>query len=260
MNSDFFNRPTVKTYFVSDTHLGSLAFTNNRDNERKLVRWLDRIKPDCEALYLMGDMIDFWFEYKRVVPKGYVRFFGKIAEFTDSGIPVYWFAGNHDIWLFSYVQQELGVNVISDVIETTLHGKKVLLAHGDGLGDPSISFKLLRSIFHSRTCQRLFKMINPYFGIGFGMQWAKHSRLKRGPGPETYLGEEKEHLVLYAKQDAARRGNEAPDYYIFGHRHILLDLSISVKSRVIILGEWFYHYSYGVLDDNGFELFTFDEA
>ncbi len=249
----------MKTYFVSDTHLGSLAFTNNRQNELKLVRWLDSIKQDCEALYLMGDMIDFWFEYKHVVPKGFVRFFGKLAEFTDSGIPVYWFIGNHDIWLFSYVQHELGVKVMKGTVETTLHGKKVILAHGDGLGDPSVTFRLLRSIFHNKTCQRLFRMVNPYFGLGFGLQWAKHSRLKRGPGPEIYMGEEKEHLVQYAKQDAILRGKEAPDYYIFGHRHILLDLSISVKTRVIILGEWFYHYSYGVLDDNGFELFTFDE-
>lgn len=250
----------MKTYFVSDTHLGCLAFPNNRENELKLVRWMDSIKADCEALYLMGDMIDFWYEYKYVVPKGFVRFFGKLAEFTDSGIPVYWFTGNHDIWLYSYVQQELGVTVVTDILETTLHGKKVVLAHGDGLGDPSLSFRILRSIFHNKVCQRLFSTIHPYFAMGFGLNWAKHSRLKRGPGPEVYMGEDREHLVQYAKQDLLKRGNDAPDFYIFGHRHILLDLSLSTKSRIIILGEWFYHYSYGVLDDNGFDLLTFEES
>lgn len=248
----------MRTYFVSDAHLGSLAFSNRKEYEKKLVRWMDSIKSDCEALYLLGDMIDFWYEYKMVVPKGYVRFFGKIAEFTDSGIPVIWFAGNHDIWLFNYIQDELGVKVIKDIYETTLYGKKVLMAHGDGLGDPSVNFKIIRSIFHNRFLQILFSTIHPRLSIAFGLNWAKHSREKRGDGPETYLGEEKEHLVQYSKNHAAKAGNDAPDFYIYGHRHILLDLGITSKSRVIILGEWFYHFSYGVLDENGFEINTFE--
>jgi len=246
----------VKTFFVSDTHLGSLAFEGDKERERTLVRWLDSIKPECEALYLLGDMIDFWYEYKYVVPRGYVRFFGRLADFTDSGIPVYWFTGNHDIWLFSYVQEELGVTVINGIHETTLYGQHVFMAHGDGLGDPSRSFALLRSIFHNKTCQKLFKTIHPWLGMGFGLNWAKHSRLKRGPGPEIYLGEDKEHLVQFAKEHTKKAGDKAPDLYIFGHRHILLDLSLSSSSRIIILGEWFYHYSYGVMDEQGFELRT----
>lgn len=249
----------MKTYFVTDTHLGSLALSNRSENEKKLVRWMDSIRTDCEALYLLGDMIDFWYEYKMVVPKGYVRFFGKIAEFTDSGIPVYWFTGNHDIWLYNYVQDELGVTVLNGIYETTMYGKKVLMAHGDGLGDPSVKFRILRSIFHNRVCQVLFSAINPRLAIAFGLNWAKKSRLNRGEGPETYLGEDKEHLVLFSKEHAAESGENAPDLYIFGHRHILLDLSISRKSRVIILGEWLFHYSYGVFDDNGFEINQFEE-
>jgi len=208
---------------------------------------------------MLGDMIDFWFEYKLVVPKGYVRFFGKLAEFTDAGIPVYWITGNHDIWLFSYVQKELGVTVLKDSQEVSLYGKKLFLAHGDGLGDPSLQFSLLRSIFHSRVCQVLFATIHPRLAIGFGLRWAKHSRLKRGPGPEVYLGEDKEHLVIYAKKQAVAAGEKAPDYYIFGHRHIMLDLSISVNSRIIILGEWFDLFSYGVLGPDGFKLCQFEQ-
>lgn len=246
----------MKTYFISDTHLGCLAFEGDKERERALVAWLDAIKPDCEALYLLGDIIDFWYEYKYVVPKGYVRFFGRLADFTDSGIPVYWFTGNHDVWLFSYVQEELGVTVINGIHETTLYGKRVLMAHGDGLGDPSRTFALLRALFHNRVCQQLFKTVHPWFGMRFGLNWAKHSRLKRGAGPEIYLGEDKEHLVLFAKDHAKKAGNQAPDFYIFGHRHILLDLSISASSRIIILGEWFNHFSYGVMNEQGFELRT----
>lgn len=248
----------MRTYFISDAHLGCLAFKDGPENEHKLVEWMNYIKPDCEALYLLGDMIDFWYEYKLTVPKGFVRFFGKIAEFTDAGIPVFWFTGNHDIWLFSYVQKELGVTVLKDHLETELYGKKIFMAHGDGLGDPSFQFRLLRTIFHNRVCQVLFSSIHPHLGLGFGQKWAKHSRLKRGPDPEIYLGEDKEHLVLFAKKHASENGENAPDLYIFGHRHILLDLSISRKSRVIVLGEWFYHYSYGVLGKEGFELCHFE--
>lgn len=240
-----------KAYFLSDAHLGSLAVPNNKENERLLVKWLESIQADCAALYLMGDMIDFWFEYATVVPKGFVRFFGKLAEFTDKGIPVHWFTGNHDIWLFEYVQNELGIQVSYGPKEIECFGKKLYLAHGDGLGDPSSTFKLLRSIFHNRTSQRLFRWIHPDVGLAFGLQWAKNSRLKRGPEPEQYLGEDKEFLVRFAKSDASLKGENAPDYYIFGHRHILLDLLINKRSRIVILGDWIEHFSYAVLDEKG---------
>jgi UDP-2,3-diacylglucosamine hydrolase len=248
----------MKTYFASDAHLGSWAFDDTIAHERKLVRWLDSIKPDCEALYLLGDMIDFWFEYKHVVPKGFNRFFGKLAEFTDQGISVHWFIGNHDIWLFRYVQEELGVIVHKEPQLVNLHGKSFYMAHGDGLGDPSTGFRFLRSVFHNRFNQRLFALLHPNLGIGFGFRWAKHSRLKREKDPEKYLGEENEYLIQFAKQHAAALGSEAPDFYVFGHRHILLDLMISGKSRVVILGDWFRQFSYGELDENGFSLELFE--
>jgi UDP-2,3-diacylglucosamine hydrolase len=249
----------MKTYFVSDAHLGSWAFKDKPENEKKLVRWMDSIKADCEALYMLGDMIDFWFEYKLVIPKGYARFFGKIAAFTDAGIPVYWFAGNHDIWLFHYVQDELGVTVYNDEIETIIHGKKFFMAHGDGLGDPSLNFRILRRIFHSRFCQGLFAFVHPRQSLWFGLNWAKNSRLKREKQPESYLGEDKEYLIQFSKKHAAENGENAPDFYVFGHRHILLDLMISSKSRVVILGDWIHLFSYGEFDGRDFQMHYFEE-
>ena len=248
----------MKTYFVSDAHLGSWAFEDKKAHEQKLVRWLDSIKTDCQALYLLGDMIDFWFEYKQVVPRGFNRFFGKLAEFTDAGIPVYWFIGNHDIWLFNYVQEELGVIVYKAPQQVTLYGKTFYLAHGDGLGDPSIGFRILRSVFHNTLTQWLFALLHPNLGICFGLSWARHSRIKREKDPEKYLGEENEYLIQYAKKHASELGSGAPDFYLFGHRHILLDLMISGKSRVVILGDWFRQFSYGELDENGFSLELFE--
>lgn len=249
----------MKTYFVSDAHLGSWVLQDRLANEKKLVRWMDSIKPDCEALYLMGDMIDFWFEYKQAVPKGYTRFFGKIAEFTDAGIPVHWFAGNHDIWLFNYVQEELGVTVYRQETEVLIQGKKFFLAHGDGLGDPSRQFRMLRRIFHNRFNQKLFNCLHPDLGLKFGLNWAKHSRLKREYNPETYLGEDKEYLIQYSKKHLAEKGADAADFYIFGHRHILLDLMISAKSRIIILGDWFRLFTYASFDGTVLELLSFEE-
>ena len=249
----------MKIYFVADAHLGSLAYNDKLGGEKKLVRWMDSIKTDCEVLYLLGDMIDFWFEHKLVVPKGYARFFGKIAEFTDSGIPVYWFAGNHDIWLFNYVQKELGVIVYNEALEVVLHGKRFFMAHGDGLGDPSLQFRILRKIFHNRFCEIMFGALHPRLSIGFGLEWAKRSRLKREKEPEVYLGEDKEYLIQFAKTHAAKSREKAADFYIFGHRHILLDLMISSKSRVIILGDWIHHFSYGEFDGKDFRLKIFEK-
>jgi UDP-2,3-diacylglucosamine hydrolase len=249
----------MKTYFVSDAHLGSLYLEDRLANEKKLVRWMDSIRPDCESLYLMGDMIDFWFEYKQAVPKGYARFFGKIAEFTDAGIPVHWFAGNHDIWLFDYVQTELGVIVYREETEVLIQGKKFYLAHGDGLGDPSREFRMLRKVFHSKVNQKLFSWLHPNLGMKFGLNWAKHSRKKREYNPETYLGEDKEYLIQFSKRYIAEKGADAADFFIFGHRHILLDLMLSAKSRIIILGDWFRLFTYASFDGTDFELLSFEE-
>ena len=234
-------------YFISDAHLGSLATEHRRTQERRLVRFLDEIKKDAEAVFMLGDMFDFWYEYKRVVPKGFTRFLGKVSELTDMGIEVHYFTGNHDIWAYSYLEEECGVTLHRKPATIELHGKTFYLAHGDGLGDPDRKFRLIQSVFHSKVCQRLFTWLHPDLGIGFGLQWAKHSRLKRKDGKEPpYMGEDKEHLVIYAKQYL--REHPDTDYMLFGHRHIELDLMLSKQARMMILGDWLWQYTYAAFD------------
>lgn len=265
---------TKRYYFVTDAHFGSLAHPS-KERELKMLRWLDSIQADCEALFLMGDMIDFWYEYPYVVPKGFTRFFGKLAQFTDAGIPVYWFAGNHDIWLYSYVQDELGVKVLHEPCEMQLFGKRFFLAHGDGLGDKSFSSRFLHWFFRSRVNQFLFTHLLPTsWGMRFGQAWSKHSYNKRKKEDvQQYLGEDKEHLIAFAKEDVARRQEEAaapdsdearnaltiPDFYVFGHRHIVLDFCLANGSRVLILGDWISEFSYGVFDGEFFDILHFEE-
>lgn len=250
--------PTKKIYFVTDAHLGMRTDVPVAENEKKLVRWLKSIQPDCAALYMLGDMVDFWYEYKESIPKGFVRFFGKLAEFTDAGIPVYWFAGNHDLWLFSYVQQELGIQVYHDAQEIELSGKRFFMAHGDGLGFAPFKLRLMNAIFHSSFFQALFKMLHPDLGISLGLRWSRHSYFKRKTIELAYLGEDKEHLVQFAKAHLAS-AKLAPDFYIFGHRHILLDLMLGQGSRVIIPGDWIKEFSYGVFDGENLVLEHFED-
>jgi len=235
-------------YFLSDAHLGSLAIEHGRMQERRLVRFLDSIKEKAAAVYLLGDMFDFWNEYKYVVPKGYTRFLGKISELTDMGVEMHFFTGNHDIWTYGYLEKECGMTVHHQPLTTEIYGKEFFLAHGDGLGDPDGKFKLLRWMFHNRTCQILLNAIHPRWGMALGLNWAKHSRQKRGTdGKEPpYMGEDREHLVLFTKQYLKTHPNI--DYFIYGHRHIELDLMLSRKSRMMILGDWIWQFSYAVFD------------
>ena len=234
-------------YFISDAHLGSRAIKHGRTQERKLVRFLDEIKHKASAVYLLGDMFDFWYEYKLVVPKGFTRFLGKISELTDLGVEVHYFIGNHDIWCGDYLEKECGVIMHRDAITTEIHGKLFYLAHGDGLGDPDKGFKILRKMFHSKLLQRLFSTIHPRWSINFGLNWAKHSRDKRVDGMEPeYMGEDKEYLVLYSKEYL--KTHPEVNYFIYGHRHIMLDLMLSQTSRTLILGDWITYFSYAVFD------------
>ena len=186
-------------YFLSDAHLGSRAIPHARTQERRLVNFLDSIKRKAGAVYLLGDMFDFWHEYKLVVPKGYTRFLGKISELTDMGVEVHFFIGNHDLWVGDYLEKECGVILHREGVVTELYGKTFYLAHGDGLGDNDWKFKWLRRLFHNKLCQRLFAAVHPRWGMDFGLAWAKHSRLKRKDGVEPpYMGEDKEHLIIYA--------------------------------------------------------------
>lgn len=251
------NAKRTKVYFASDAHLGSDVYGDSLERERRLVRWMESIKQDAKALYLVGDMFDYWFEYHDVVPKGYVRFIGKMAELADAGVAIYLFAGNHDVWLFDYFQKEVGATVIDGSYETEYDGKRFYIAHGDGLGDPSRTFRFLRAFFRNKFCQQLYKMIPPRLTIPFAHAWSRHNRKKKqGTEGEEYLGEEKEYLVQFAKKYNKQQNEKQlnTDFFVFGHRHIELDLMIAHNSRVVILGDWLTHFSYGVWDGEEFAL------
>lgn len=244
-----------KIYFASDVHLGSDVFEDPLIVEKRFVRWLDKIKEDAKTVYLVGDIFDFWFEYKYVVPCGFTRFLGKISEMCDLGIEVHLFIGNHDIWFFDYLPKETGIILHKEPLITDIYGKKFFISHGDGLGDDSKSFKLIRSIFHNRFCQILFASIHPRWSFGFAHAWSKHNRKKSLITPVEYLGENKEHLVLFSKDYILK--DSTINYFIFGHRHILLDLMLSPETRTIILGDWLQYYSYAVFDGKDLSLEQF---
>ena len=237
-----------KIYFISDAHLGSRAIPNSREQEKHLCRFLDEIKTQAESIYILGDLFDFWFEYKNVVPKGYTRLLGKLSELTDMGVAVHLFTGNHDIWCKDYFTQECGIIMHYQPETIQIEGKTFYLAHGDGLGDESKSFRLLRAIFHNRLCQWAFRWLHPDLGMAFGLQWAKHNRLKHSStenfqcSDPPYMGEDKEHLVLFAKKYL--KAHPEVDYFIFGHRHIELDLMLTRQNRLLILGDWITQFTY----------------
>lgn len=240
-------------YFISDAHLGSRIVTNPREHEMRLVNWLDKVKKDAEAIFMLGDMFDFWFEYKTVMPKGYVRFLGKLAELVDSGIEIHFFTGNHDIWTFGYLENEVGLIVHRKPQTFELQGKKFYMAHGDGLYSEEKGFGIIRKIFHSRTCQKLFRLLPPEIGQNFGYAWSESNRKKIMHLDNKFQGEENETLVAFAKKYSE---NHEVDYMIFGHRHIELNLELKNKSRVVILGDFIGIFSYGVFDGENLWLET----
>lgn len=247
------------TYFLSDAHLGSRAIKHGRTQERRLVNFLEEIKDKADTIYLLGDMFDFWYEYHSVVPKGYTRFLGKLSELTDTGVEIHFFIGNHDIWCGDYLEKECGLILHRKPLTTEIYGKEFYLAHGDGLGDPDPQFKVLRRMFHSRTLRTLFSMLHPRWSMEFGLNWAKRSRLKREGGKEPdYMGEDKEHLVLYSKEYLKDHPNI--NFFIYGHRHIELDLMLSATSRMLILGDWITYFSYAVFDGENLFLENYIEG
>lgn len=236
-------------FFLSDAHLGSLAIPHRRMQERRLVNFLDSIKHKAAAVYIMGDLFDFWHEYKTVVPKGYTRLLGKISELTDLGVEVHFFTGNHDLWIRDYFEEECGMVLHRDISSVTeIYGKVFYLAHGDGLGAGDRKYKLLRAMFHNTLCQRLFAAIHPRWGMWLGLKWAEHSRWRHEAqgGEPPYEGEDKEELVLFAKEYL--RSHPDTDYFIFGHRHIELDLELPPASRLLIIGDWIEKFTYAVFD------------
>lgn len=245
-----------KIYFASDFHLGSYPATQSIDRERRIIAWLEDIKVDAKELYLVGDIFDFWFEYATVVPKGYVRFLGKLAELADLGIKITLFKGNHDMWMFGYLKDELHAEIVSNEKIIELDGKKFYIHHGDGLGPGDKKYKFLKKIFRSSICQWLFARLHPNLGIGIATRWSKHSRIANN-NEEKFLGEEQEWLIVYAKEILE---NQHYDYFIFGHRHLPYELELKNKSKIINLGEWINYNTYAVWDGENLSLKTWNST
>ncbi len=245
-----------KIYFASDMHFGSDIFEDPQITEKRFVCWLNIIKKDAKALYLLGDVFDFWFEYKKVVPRGFTRVLGKLAEMHDYGIEIHFFTGNHDMWIFDYLPKEIGAIIHKKPLLTEIDGKIFYLAHGDNLGNESRFSKFISSVFHNRVCQYLFARFPSAWGIGFAHRWSKQNRKKDIAISAPYFGEDKEPLVLYAKKYI--KEHPEVDYLIFGHRHIMLDLMLQRKSRMMIVGDWMEYFSYAVFDGKELYLEQFE--
>lgn len=237
--------PGKKIFFASDFHLGVPNYEDSLVREKRLVKWLDEIKSEAAEIFLMGDLFDFWFEYKTVIPKGFVRIQGKLAELCDAGIPVHLFTGNHDMWLFDYLPKELGVQIHRNPIAIECNGKHLYLGHGDGLGPGDYGYKSIKAIFSNKFCQWLFARIHPNFGIGVAQFWSRRSRIATGNTDDKYHGEEKERLVVFSKE---KLKEQHYDFFVFGHRHLPLDIKLPNNSRYINLGDWIKYYSYAVFD------------
>ncbi|WP_106832292.1 UDP-2,3-diacylglucosamine diphosphatase [Parabacteroides pacaensis] len=233
-----------KIYFASDAHLGARFHKDPLATEKKLVRWLDFIKQNASAIYFLGDMFDYWFEYKYVVPKGFIRFLGKVAELADSGIEIHFFIGNHDIWMFDYLPKETGAIIHREPLTIDLLGKRFFLGHGDEVDDRSLSFRFIRALFRNKFCQWLYAGIHPRWTMGFAYAWSLHSRRSglQQKEKDKYEGEDAEYLVSFAKDYLKTH----PDinFFIFGHRHIMLDLMLTRSSRLLIAGDWMKLFSY----------------
>ncbi len=234
-----------KIYFASDFHLGAPNYETSLLREKKIVKWLTEIEKDAFEIYLVGDLFDFWFEYKKAVPKGYVRLLGKLAELSDKGIKLYLFTGNHDMWIFNYLPKEIGATLYRKPIERIYNGKSFYIGHGDGLGPGDHKYKFLKKIFSSKVCQWLFARLHPNFGIGLADYFSGKSRAVNMAKDEKFLGEENEWLVQFCKNKIKEKHF---DYFIFGHRHLALDIKIGDDSRYINLGEWMTQCNYAVFD------------
>jgi UDP-2,3-diacylglucosamine hydrolase len=243
-----------KIFFASDFHLGLPAGSDPKEREKRIVKWLNSVSPEAKEIYLLGDVFDFWWEYKLVVPKGFTRFLGTISSITDSGIPVHFFTGNHDMWIGKYLIDECGVIIHTDPFETEFNGKKFYLAHGEGLGSKSIFYKILLWIFKNRTLQFMYSALHPTIGLGFGHKWSLSSRLGKGISLE-YLGEEKEDLFRYSKKILE---TSHIDYFIYGHRHLAMSKKLKDDSVITILGDWIRKGSYGEWDGKQLILKTAD--
>lgn len=239
-----------KTYFISDLHLGAGYIADPRGHELRVVRWLRSIAADAARLYLVGDVLDYWWEYRDVVPRGFTRFFGALAELADSGVEITWLKGNHDIWIFDYLPSEIGLRVHDGILLTEIDGKRFLLEHGDGVGRLPWSFRALRRLFRCRPAQVAFAAIHPRWTVGFAHAWSSHSRKHGGYVPKEGAGDA---LAEFSEGWNASH-SEKVDYFVFGHQHVVEDRRLADGARMVILGDWISKFSYGVWDGEKFSL------
>lgn len=244
----------MAVYFASDFHLGLHSPIPNREREKLITKWLDSILSDTEELYLLGDLFDYWYEYDKVVPRGHIRVLGKLAEFRDRDIPVHLFTGNHDLWMFGYLEEELGLSFYREPIVKSIQGKRFHIGHGDGLGPGDQGYKILKKIFTNRISQWLFARIHPNTGIRI-MQWFSKKSREAEEGVVEFLGPEKEWLIQYAENELKKRDT---DFFVFGHRHLPIDYTLSnQRSRYINTGDWINHFSYARLENGQLELLKY---
>ena len=240
-----------KIFFLSDFHLGAPNAADSLIREKKILSFLSVIEQDAEEIFILGDMFDFWFEYKYVVPKGFVRLLGKLALMADNGIKIHFFVGNHDMWMKDYFQKELNIDVYFEPLDFLLKGKKFLIGHGDGLGPGDKGYKFIKKIFRHPISQWSFGMLPPVIGMGLANYFSRKSKVQTGTTNEVYQGEDKEWLVSYCKERLVQKHY---DYFVFGHRHLPLDIVLANQSRYINLGDWIQYFSYAEFDGEKLEL------
>lgn len=240
-----------KIYFASDLHLGVPTYEESLKREKLFVRWLEEIREDAAELFVVGDLFDFWFEYKRAVPRGFVRVLGKLAELSDSGLPIHMFTGNHDMWIFDYLPKEIGLTLYRKPIEREWNNKKFYIGHGDGLGPGDHGYKFIKKVFANPFLQWAFARLHPNFGIWLADYFSRSSRSHTGDSDAVFLGDDREWLVIYCKEILQKTFY---DYFIFGHRHLPLDISLSEQSRYVNLGDWLKYYTYAEFDGTNLQL------
>ena len=245
-----------KIYFASDQHFGAPSAEDSRKREIKFIQWLDTIKKDATALFLLGDLFDFWFEYDRVIPKGFVRVLGKLAEISDSGIPVYFFIGNHDLWMRDYFKDELNITTYAHPEVFTFNGKKFLIGHGDGLGPGDKGYKRMKKVFVNPLSKWLFKWLHPDLGVRLAQYLSTQNKLISGEEDVKFLGEDNEWLVQYARRKLEK---EHFDYFVFGHRHYPMEIQVGKNSTYINIGDWVNHFTYAVFDGDTMQLKKLEE-
>ena len=245
--------PSKKIFFLSDFHLGAPDYKSSLEREKKIVSFLEDIRHEAATIFIVGDMFDFWYEYRRVVPKGYMRLFGKLAELTDAGIPIHFFVGNHDMWMKDYLTTDLNIPIYFEPKEFVFNDKTFLIGHGDGLGPGDFGYKFIKKIFRNPFCQWLFGILPPAAGIGLADYFSRKSRETTGQHEQEFMGEENEWLITYCREQLAKKRY---DYLIFGHRHLPIDFALNAESRYINLGDWINYFTYAVFDGQHLSLKT----